>query len=139
MNTIVAQKKNNIQVFTDFVGRSQLRALQDGCAGEEREYFKELIRKYVGIFTTMPKTYEQDGAGMEAVAYLHYFMGGMDWYITERDIDRDGIGQIQAFGWADLGHGGELGYIDIHKITRHGAELDLFFKPRPLSAMKLNH
>ena len=37
--------------------------------------------------------------------------------------------QLQAFGKADLGHGGELGYISIVEIIKCGAELDLHWQP----------
>ena len=35
---------------------------------------------------TMPATYGQDGLGEAAVVHLHYFMAGMDWWVTEKDI-----------------------------------------------------
>ncbi|MHB1531426.1 hypothetical protein [Acidithiobacillus sp.] len=46
----------------------------------------------------MPKNYDTDGQGGDAVAFLHYFTGSWDWYITEKDVDSDDKGQIQAFG-----------------------------------------
>lgn len=81
----------------------------------------------------MPKTYEQDGKGLKAIAYLHYFTGNADWYITEKDMsDPDEPGQLQAFGLANLGYGGELGYISIVELLKRGAELDYHFEPCPL-------
>ena len=82
----------------------------------------------------MPKTYEQDGLGEEAVVHLHYFTGSADWWITEKDSDPDGEGQVQAFGLADLFQdGGELGYISLVEILAAGAELDLHWTPKPLA------
>jgi hypothetical protein len=78
----------------------------------------------------MPKTYEQDGLGQQAIAHLHYFTAGGDWYITERDTHPD---QHQAFGAANLGYGAELGYISLPELLAAGAELDLHFTPRPLT------
>ena len=61
-----------------------------------------------------------DGKGDDAVVYLHYFRGGMDWYITEKDMEEE---QHQAFGLADLGYGGELGYISIQELIDNGVSL----------------
>lgn len=73
----------------------------------------------------MDKTYEQDGKGEESIAYLHYFRGSADWYILEKDSEPE---QFQAFGWADLGGGGELGYISI---------IDLVQKARPFCRRRI--
>jgi hypothetical protein len=76
----------------------------------------------------MPKTYETDGQGDEAIAHLHYFTSGFDWYITERDMEEE---QLQAFGLACV-HETELGYISIVELLRNGAELDLHFMPKAI-------
>ena len=115
-----------------FIGRAQLGVIQAGLRGEEWEYFTDKLKELAERFTTMPKTYEQDGAA-DPIAHLHYFRGTMDFYITERDLTAE---QLQAFGWADLGHGGELGYINIKELIDHGVELDLHFDPKPLSECK---
>ncbi|MBK7550057.1 MAG: hypothetical protein IPI20_20760 [Rhodoferax sp.] len=84
----------------------------------------------------MPKTYEQDGLGMQAVVHLHYFMGGSDWYITEKDMTG---GVRQAFGYAVLNGDeqcAEMGYISIEELTRHGVSLNLHFKPCTLATIK---
>ena len=123
-----------IHTVKHFVGDSQLEAMGDGVRGEEGEFFKTMFVKLADQLNTMPKTYEQDGKGDEAVVHLHYFLGNMDWYITERDMEED---QIQAFGLADLGMGyPELGYISIEEITNAGAELDLYWTPKTLSEVK---
>ena len=126
-----------VEKMMQFMGASQRRAIYEGLKGEERDFFVEKLREIAHTFDTMPKTYEQDGLGMmEAIAHLHYFKGGMDWWITERDSDQDGEGQIQAFGLADLGYGGELGYISIAELIQNGVELDLYFTPCKLSELK---
>ena len=60
----------------------------------------------------------------------------MDFYITERDSDEDGQGQIQAFGLADLGYGAELGYISIAELISNHVELDFHFKPTTIAQLK---
>jgi hypothetical protein len=120
---------NNI---TQFIGKSQKRALIAAMQGEEGDYFRQKVRDMETRIAEMPETYGQSEVD-DPTAYLHYFMGGMDFYITERDSDPDGEGQIQAFGYADLGYGGELGYISIAEITASGVEIDLYFSPKKLS------
>ena len=80
----------------------------------------------------MPKTYATDGQGDQAIAHLHYFTGGCDWYITETDCEN---AQHQAFGLACI-HEDELGYISIVELLRCRAELDLYFKPTTLAAIR---
>ncbi len=122
-----------------FVGRSQLRVMVDGCRGEEGVFWRDKLAEMGERCAKMHTTGQQDGVGDQAVCHLHYFTAGMDWWILERDCDPDGEGQIQAFGYADLGMGpgcSELGYISIPEILSHGAELDLHFEPKPLELVK---
>lgn len=118
------------RILTKFMSPSQFATLNSlVSSSEESEHFIQVGKRLIETLNTMPRTCEQDGMGDEAVVYLHYFIGGCDWYITERDVEDR---QLQAFGWADLGYGGELGYINIEEITQAGAELDFHFKPRAL-------
>lgn len=128
--------RQTVETLRPFLGYEQLAAIYAACSGEEGEHFKTKLADLAGLVRTMPRTYDQDGLGMEAIAYLHYFRGGMDWYITERDMESD---QYQAFGLADLGAGEpELGYVDIANLVRHRVELDLYWTPKPLSQIKTN-
>jgi len=122
------------KTLRDFVGSQQIKCMVDLCRkGEERGHFKDKVRDMAELIRTMPKTYEQDGKGQDAVVSLHYFKGGMDWYITEKDIEMPNEpGQHQAFGLANLGQGGELGYISIVELTGSGVELDLYWTPKTL-------
>ena len=127
---------NALKTLRGFIGDSQLRVIGDGCRGEERQYFFDKLVEMADIVTRMPKTYETNGQGDNAVAYLHYFSSSCDWFITEKDEDSDGEGQIQAFGLADLGYGGELGYISIAELITLNVELDLHFTPCTLAQIK---
>src|SRR3990167_763996 len=107
-----------------FIGPSQLQAIGNACRGEERQHFIDLLCTFGERIANMPKTYEQDGKGDQAVIYLHYFTSGCDWHITEKDSDPadehgNHEGQIQAFGLADLGYGAELGYISIKELLEN--------------------
>lgn len=115
-----------------FLSRAQYRTIAAAMKGEEKQFFIDKARLLADIINGMAETYEQDGKGMDATAYLHYFKAGADWYITEKDSQG---GTQQAFGWANLGHGGELGYISIDELTQNNAELNLHFDPQPLSGV----
>jgi hypothetical protein len=117
-----------------FLGEAQKIVLSEACEGEEGEYFQKLLLDLGHLLETMPQTCEQDGKGDGAIAYLHYFMGGMDWFITEKDMNEE---QLQAFGLCDLGMGfPEIGYVSIPEITSNGAELDLHWTPKTLAEIK---
>ena len=127
---------NALRTLKGFIGKEQLAAITDGCRGEEKQFFFDKLVEMAGIVSAMPKTYEQDGLGDQAIAYLHYFRGNQDWYITEKDVGTpEDPGQHQAFGLADLGYGGEMGYISITEIIAHKVELDLYFRPRKLAEL----
>jgi E3 ubiquitin-protein ligase DOA10 len=125
---------NNAFILRTFVSNQQLTTIVDGYRrGEESEFFEEKLEEYATRVQSMHKTYEQDGKGDDAIVHLHYFKGGMDWYITERDVEEY---QHQAFGKADLGHGGELGYISIEELKTNNVELDLHWTPVRIGDIK---
>lgn len=76
-----------------------------------------------------PKTYEtEDIKDSDKIAYLHYFTGGSDWYIIEKDSE---VEQTQAFGYVILNgdlENAEFGYINIEEVKKY-AELDLYWTP----------
>jgi hypothetical protein len=129
-----------LKVLTDtgmnrWMSEAQNKAVIAGLMGEEWQFFADKMKELAGVIATMPKTYDQDGKGDEAVAHLHYFRGAGDWYITEKDME--GTGTEQAFGLADLyGDGGELGYISIIELAEAGVELDFHFKPKTIGQIR---
>lgn len=123
----------------EFIGPAQRRVLaemaHEDC--EEHEFFRDKLVALAALIAAMPKTYEQDGKDGEALVTLHYFTGGCDWWITEKDKGTpEEPGQHQAFGLADLGHGAELGYISIAELLANGAELDLYFTPCTIASLE---
>jgi hypothetical protein len=116
------------EALQHFIGATQKMVLAEVIDGEESQFFVGKLNELANIMSTMPKTYETDGQGDEAIAHLHYFTAGFDWYITERDMEEE---QLQAFGLACLFEK-ELGYISIDELLRNGAELDLHFEPRAI-------
>ena len=116
-----------------FIGLSQQRAMMEVMDGEESQYMLDIVNQVSATIKTMPKTYEQDGLGDAAIVHLHYFKNGCDWYITEKDMCDE---QHQAFGLANLGYGGELGYISLLEITLLNVELDLHWTPKTLAEVR---
>lgn len=125
-----------IKIIRGFMPGNELKVLVDNMRKEEKQFFFNKAVEIADTIKNMPVTYEQDGKGKNAVAYLHYFRGDADWYITEKDKEAE---QIQAFGLADLGYGGELGYISIDELVGAGVELDLYFTPKTLGEIQENN
>ena len=101
------------------------------------QFFFNKTCELADLIKNMPVTYGQDGKGDQAIAYLHYFRGNQDWYITERDMgSEEDKTQSQAFGLADLGYGGELGYISIVELVESGIEMDMYFSPKTLAEVR---
>lgn len=134
MNTTIHHTKLDaataVQHLQHFIGRTQLAVIGDLCYREERQFFINKLCEFGERVTTMPSTCQTDGQGDQAIAHLHYFLHGADWYIVERDCETE---QLQAFGKANLGYGAELGYISIEEILECGAELDLHWIPKKLA------
>ena len=130
--------ETHLAALRPFVSRSQWEAMAElARTGEERQFFREKAKEFGERIASMSQTYAQDGKGDQATVHLHYFHGGSDWYITEKDMNGDGT--RQAFGYAVLNgneQNAELGYIDISELTACGVELDLHFSPCALSEVK---
>ena len=124
-----------IKEIKPFMSSSQINCLVDGFRSEEKEFFKEKAREIAGIINNMPVTYEQDGDANDAIVYLHYFTGGCDWWITEKDIEG---GIDQAFGFACINdpQNAELGYISIRELTKNNVELDFYYKQQTIGEVK---
>jgi hypothetical protein len=145
MNTTIhatqIEAANALYQLQGFIGLAQRHVLRDLCRdkNEEHQHFRDMLVTLAEHIHAMPKTYEQDGLGDQAQVHLHYFTGGCDWYITEKDSDPDGTGQVQAFGYANLGdpQNAELGYISIQELIEHNVELDLYWTMKPLAAVKV--
>ena len=135
MNNILASDKfkKAAALVKQFTSPQQYKALSDNIHSEEGQFFIDKIIEIGNIIDTMPKTYEQSKKGKQAIAYLHYFISGCDWHITEKDKCKE---QLQAFGIANLGYGSELGYISIVELCENNVELDLYYTPQTLEEIQ---
>lgn len=84
------------------------------------------VQALLETIATMPKMYEGDHT-----ARLHYFVGGMDYYITE--LGDDGVG----YGYVDNNGdpmSSEWGYVDLKELASagdmKGLNIDYFFTPK---------
>ena len=88
----------------------------------------------------IPKLYEtEDIAPEDKLIYLHFFLGGSDWYIAEYD------GEDTFFGYAILNGDTEMaewGYISFRELRElkippgFEVDCDLFWKVRPASRVE---
>ena len=134
-NISIEDTTKAVNALRGFVPSHQLGLIGSFCRGEEGDFFRGKLVEYAKRVVLMPKTYEQEGLGDDAVAHLHYFSGGCDWYITEKDMEGE---QHQAFGLADLGYGSELGYISLVELCASKAvELDIHWTPKTIGRIKV--
>ena len=97
----------------------------------------ELKERWVNIISDMPVIYEQDALGNNAIAYLHYFKNGCDWFIIEKDSDEEDE-QHQAFGVASINQQEpEKGYISIKELIDFNVEFDLYWTPKKLKEINI--
>lgn len=123
----------NIAALRKFIPASQLAVIRSCVSGEEGSFFSAKLVELSELIRGMPRIYEQDGQGKTATAYLHYFCGGFDWYITERDTSES---QLQAFGLEVRGSEAAPCYINLAALIAAGAELDLHFSPTTLEEIR---
>ncbi len=128
-------------IMTKFMSVSQLKSVDELSTGEEGQFFIDTLVGLANIVKTMPKTMEQDENGDEAIAYLHYFKGGVNFYIAEKDVGDSAMSNVEqrqdkAFGLASIGHGAELAYISIAELIKNNVELDFHFKPVSIASLQ---
>lgn len=134
---------DDLAMLRKFIPPQQINTMFDLTAGEERGFFLEKLASVAQTVRTMPMTGET-GDDLDPIVHLHYFRGGCDVWITERDVGDGkaprGLGpQHQAFGYVDLGYGPELGYVSLPEIFSAGMELDLHWAPRTVSEVLAEH
>lgn len=140
------QYLSNDGILANFMSATQRFVLKDLIKGEEGDYFIQKVLEIVKIIRGTPVTYNtEDQEAGDKVAYLHYFRGGVDAWIVERDVgdtpDGNGEGeQLQAFGkiglYGGVGADAEWGYISIKELIEAGVELDLNWTPKKMREVK---
>lgn len=132
-----------------FMPYAQRLALLDALRGEEGEGIAEIVLQAVERIKGTPLTYQTESIETkDKVLCLHYFYGGVDAWIIERDVGDSGDPaapgagegeQWQAYGKICLTgegwDGAEWGYISIKELIENGVELDLYWAPKPAKEM----
>ena len=59
----------HVRALRQFVSIKQLKLITDLTYEEEGEHFVAKLKEYAERVATMPKTYEQDGKGDEAIVF----------------------------------------------------------------------
>lgn len=128
-----------VESVKSFFPKGQLQMMVDAIYDTEdedwqanRDYYIGILQRFQKTFEQMPKTYDTEpqvpegltdeeasdyirAQAGEAMVYLHYFAGGCDWWITEKDRCPE---QFQAFGVASLnGWQPEFGYISLEELA----------------------
>lgn len=127
--------------FSRWMPSAQREVIAATLAGEESEVMLDLLNKLKARIETMPATHETNGQGSAAMVYLHYFLGSMDAWVTEKDVGEGECWtpeteQLQAFGLVSLSAGkenAEFGYLCIPEYLESGVELDLYWQPKALA------
>lgn len=140
----LAEGMSALQRIRAYMSPRQSDAVLELMRGEEGMFFIDKMIELDRCIADMPVTYGQSEES-DPVAYLHYFIGGSDWYITEKDME--GKGTEQAYGFACLNGdmmNAEYGFISIDELSSlvirgfMTVDLDFHFEPTPMSVIKCN-
>ena len=113
--------------LVQFLPRHQLAMVQEFAE------LQSLMPDLLELIDKTPALYVQDGLGKDSLVYLHYFVYGCDWWITEVDKETK-----EAFGYVCLNGdwiNSEFGYISIEELTTIDTapiELDFHWTIKPL-------
>jgi hypothetical protein len=121
------------RVLRPYMSRGQMIVLTTASHGGEGIFALELFVKMASNVEAMPSVLVNGQDGANAEAHLHYFYGGSDWYILEKNWDG---GVDRAYGFVVLNgdmQNAEYGYVDIGDLVARGANLDLYFKTQTIA------
>ena len=119
----------------NFIPKAQLRIIK---SNRELDDVRQRLNEQIA---ECPKTYETEKIPTnDKIAQLHYFVGGSDWYIIEKDKGdprNNDFEQTQAFGYVILNEdeqNAEFGYINIEELKQY-AEIDCYWTPVKMSTL----
>lgn len=140
---VAEQYLSNGGLLNQFMPNWQRFALKNCIASEEGEFFVQKVLEIAKVIRDMPKTYETESIDSgDKIAHLHYFRGGVDAWVVEKDKGEESpdTRQHQAYGKITLFGGGvdeaEWGYISIQELIDNGVELDLHWTPKAMREVK---
>jgi hypothetical protein len=80
LGDLLEKRKLNLK---QFIGKGQLAALREACCGEEGKYFRAMVSELKNKIAAMPKTYETDGQGDDAVAVRRCIALAPSWALVK--------------------------------------------------------
>jgi hypothetical protein len=98
--------------------------------------------------TKIPRLYETEGVeAKDKLIYLHFFVGGSDWYIAEFDGEDTFFGFVCLNGWTDCAEWGYISFKELKElkveapVSLNGqralipleVDRDLYWKPKKAS------
>lgn len=95
MGSSVQLKLNDFDLFKAFsniikmVNEDDKVVLMNRFFWEQEDWHLVTLKNFSEYFEALPKAFEQKDLGLNAVAYLHYFMNGCDLYVIEKSFEGD--------------------------------------------------
>ena len=137
--------QQKLKKIKPFLPKQQYSVISSDIDGSEYE-FKDVVNRLFKAISTMPEVYDptekdkgkDEDEDEDTIAYLHYFQGGSDWFITKKASDEN---QRLAFGYAVLNDDlemAELGYISIEELKGLNIDLDFHFESATLGRIQRN-
>ena len=88
----------------------------------------------------IPRLYQSDGIPLEdKLIYLHFFIGGSDWYIAEYDGEDLFFGYAILNGDANMAEWGYISFRELKELTvppGFEVDCDLFWEVKKASQIK---
>lgn len=129
--TVTSHASTLVDTFMQtYLPPTQRRTVEILLKGEEGEFFEQTLAHLADVVHHMPRVLPSNLQSMDdAVAYLHYFYGGCDWYILE-PADNDRV----CFCYANLGddQNAEYGSLWLGEFDSLNVELDFHWTPKTM-------
>jgi hypothetical protein len=135
---LIVKVSYSLPVIMPFLSRAQAAEIVAGMLrSDAKDLFMRIAVDLADVINSMP-ILESDCD--HSIAYLHYRGFGLEWFITEKGGNGNGIDH--AFGCTvsngDI-HSAVYGVISIHDLLRRGVECDLHFNPSILLSVQPCH
>jgi hypothetical protein len=129
--TEIVFSENQWSILNEILPKHQLWVVKGKKPQSIKVDFADSLERQIELYKVLPEYNSQDKKGKEAVAYLHYFYGGSDWYVTEKDT------HPYCYGFAILNGdmmNAEFGSMSFDEFIRNGkVELDFHWEPNTIN------
>lgn len=128
---IIASAVAAVPLVRKFTPPSQMREIIAGTQGVERDKYLKILADFGNRIFNMPASGAKAAPLADEIAQLHYRVGLYNWYVTRKGPENpveNAVVFVTAPGVTE-----SIGFISVQEILASGGELDLSFKPQPLS------